>query len=186
MRIINDDHKPKLTDELVHYGVKGMKWGVRKKNESSSEPGNLPSVTKVTTSRGETITLSRDPAPPMTKFLAKYSKRNAEFAKNTLEFTVKDSKGKNIGYLHAFRKGDEIHAAWLGVNEDKQGQGYGSGIVKGMIEVGKTTGAKRISLEVPGNADNAKHIYEKMGFVADGPPKKIPVFGELQDMIYEY
>jgi hypothetical protein len=29
MRVFSEDNKPSL-DELLHYGVKGMKWGVRK------------------------------------------------------------------------------------------------------------------------------------------------------------
>lgn len=34
MRITNDDNKPSLEDAIAHYGVKGMKWGVRKKSST--------------------------------------------------------------------------------------------------------------------------------------------------------
>lgn len=29
-----------LEEALAHYGIKGMKWGVRRKNPSASEPGS--------------------------------------------------------------------------------------------------------------------------------------------------
>lgn len=33
--IVGQDEKPKLDDLIVHFGVKGMKWGVHKKDTSS-------------------------------------------------------------------------------------------------------------------------------------------------------
>lgn len=36
MKIVNDEEKPSL-EELRHTGVKGMKWGVRKKRSTTQE-----------------------------------------------------------------------------------------------------------------------------------------------------
>lgn len=35
MTIVNDQDKPNLDDALVHFGKKGMKWGVRKDDSKS-------------------------------------------------------------------------------------------------------------------------------------------------------
>lgn len=38
MRVTNDDQKPSLEDAIEHYGVKGMRWGVR---QGSKTPKGL-------------------------------------------------------------------------------------------------------------------------------------------------
>lgn len=52
--------KPGTPTELVHYGVKGMRWGVRNENESSSQSGNirkLPSSSEQRKARAKKIAI---------------------------------------------------------------------------------------------------------------------------------
>lgn len=51
-RIFNE--QPASLDELAHFGVKGMKWGVRKKTDSSSSNSNSASNTMPNSSTKQT------------------------------------------------------------------------------------------------------------------------------------
>jgi ribosomal protein S18 acetylase RimI-like enzyme len=63
---------------------------------------------------------------------------------------------------------DSLNIVWVGVSEKHEGHGYGTAAMKGAIQYAKQTGCRQVTLEVPGNSPNARHIYEKLGFKDTG------------------
>lgn len=183
-------------DFLTHNGVKGMKWGVVKKEDSLS--GWLASTTpelalKKKFSTGDAVAIYRDPPGKLVKFIARRSKKYAEDAQNLHSFTFKDKDGTKVGDAQFVREpGDSLYLVWLGIKPAHRGKGYASASMKGVVEYAKTNNIKQLRLEVPGNAPDARHIYSKLGFKFEGAEgkdyindPKDPVFGGLYNMTYD-
>lgn len=132
-----------------------MKWGIRK--------DRLTTRTK----NGETITLKEHPDSIVAKFLGKYLKSVAENIEKTAMFDIKDSNGKKVGDITLYKESeDSINVVWVSTKKSSRGKGYGTAVMETAIQIAKDTGAKQVTLEVPGISLDAKHIYEKLGFVA--------------------
>ena len=162
-----------LDKGLRHYGVKGMKWGIRNERLSMS------------TKSGDVISLSPTPSSRLASFLAKYSKRAAREQAKTANFDIKDPKGKTVGDLQLYRNSkDSMSITWITTKQETRGKGYGTAVMKSAINIAKDIGAKQVILEVPGNSPDAKHIYEKLGFKEVSSPNNDPgdVWGGLTNM----
>ena len=169
-------------DYISHHGVKGQKWGIRRyQNEDGSltpegierygktfKSGTNEHITlKGKTKSGQEITLDEVKEAKFTKWLA----RNFEYAyKNSLNspmFDVKDPNGKRIGDVQLFQESeDSVNIVWIGINESERGKGYASAALDASINECKKRGYKHMTLEVPGDSPDARHIYETRGFVA--------------------
>lgn len=166
---------------LRHYGVKGMKWGVRKSDSSEkstiksrySEARNRkmqPSFT-VTTKNGEKVTVSENtPTNVVSSFYSSLTKNNSKEMKNYSSFSISNSSGKKVADASFNKKGDELYLNWLGVKSSERGKGYGSAVFDAAVKHGEREGVKKLTLEVPGNAPDARHIYEKQGFKVTKEP----------------
>ena len=188
-----------LLTELEHYGVKGMKWGVRKDRSSGNQGSGvkdryrelrdapLKSLT-LKAKNGATVTLNESRKPFVTAAVgAALGKNITESLKSHSSFTISVG-GKKVGGAAFEKKGkDEIYLVWLGVNKKERGKGYGSAVFEAAVAYGKQEGAKRLTLEVPGNAPDARHIYEKNGFrvTKEDVNPNDPVWGGLSEMQYD-
>lgn len=143
---------------LAHYGVKGMKWGVRK-----DEPTVL--ATK-SLKNGNVLEMVRDPTPPIARALSiipAYRKA----LDNTVNITLKDKNGKSIGDATLFKESPtSMNMMWIGVKTSERGKGYASAAVEAAISFAKSQDMTKMTLEVPGNSPDARHIYEKYGFTS--------------------
>jgi len=156
-------------ESLKHFGTKGMKWGVRKEQEAKPIRGAVKEPIVRKTKNGDTLTLTPQPPGVINTGLAKLSKGWRERVDNGASLKITDESGKKIGTATFWFKGkDDIYLNWIQINKSARGNGYASEVLSAAAEHGKKTGRKRMVLEVPGNAPDARHIYEKMGFRPTG------------------
>lgn len=156
-------------EALEHFGVKGMKWGVRKERAK-----NLQDLTKGesitrTTKNGDEFTLTPKPTTTMDKTLAAVSTSYANKYGESAHMTITDKSGKKIGtanFWHDQKQKDAVYLNWITINKHARGNGYASAVLRAAEDHSRSMGKKRMLLEVPGNAPDARHIYEKMGFNA--------------------
>jgi ribosomal protein S18 acetylase RimI-like enzyme len=175
---------------LEHFGVKGMKWGVRKDRGSKGElkPLLSGSFTR-TTANGDVITLTAQQPNKLNKALAAVSKNYRKSYSNGSYLTISDNKGKKIGQVDFWRKSEkELYLNWIQIEKSSRGRGYATEILKAAEEKGSELGVEKMVLEVPGNAPDARHIYEKMGFEAtrELSSKDDPTWGGLTEMEYNF
>lgn len=191
--ILESDLNDNPVDSVQHFGVKGMKWGQRKSSKPAIEVKGLgPDKIVRTTKNGEELTITKDPPSSIVKFLAKVNPKIGENYNKGAFLTIKTSDGKKVGDAMVEKKGDdELNLVWLGIKSSARGRGYGSAVMDASIEFGKQSGLKKLTLEVPGNAPDARHIYEKRGFKVVKEPssaeaKLDSVWGGLTHMVYDF
>lgn len=188
-------------DYLAHYGVKGMKWGVRKDSpvrktksyvDRSKERYNKDRTrelrrVELTSKNGEKVVATEDRNPKFASFLTSISDKSYKDTLDNPSFSI-TADGTHVGESSLSKKDNgEINLVWLGVNPEHRGKGYASSVFDAAVEYGKSEGANKLTLEVPGNAPDARHIYEKRGFkvTKEADPseaKKDIVWGGLTHM----
>lgn len=175
---------------FAHFGVRGMKWGVRKDDSTKSKLTGLgPDEITRTTSAGDEITISKNPPGFIVKQIAKRSSKFVEHYNNGAYFIVKDKDGKKVGDAIVNKKNDdELYLNWISIKNSHRGKGYASATLQAAAEYGRQAGFKKMTLEVPANAPDARHIYEKMGFKVTNEvvdPKDV-MWGGLTSMEYDF
>lgn len=157
-------------EALAHFGVKGMKWGVRKERAQNLQPLVKEDITR-TTKNGDEFVLSPRTPTKIHKALAAASGNYAAKYNETAYLTIKDKDGKSIGSANFWHKDKEtVYLNWITVDKSARGRGYASAILKSAEDYSRDAGKKKMILEVPGNAPDARHIYEKMGFKVTKEP----------------
>jgi ribosomal protein S18 acetylase RimI-like enzyme len=176
-------------EALEHFGVKGMKWGVRKERARSLQDVTKGQVIERTTKNGDTFTVSSNPPNKLNRALATISKNYAEAYAKGANLTIRDKGGKKIGDAMFDQKDNgDLYLNWVSIEKSARGRGYATEVMKAAAEHGKAMGAKRMTLEVPGNAPDARHIYEKMGFTLTGVTMghRNDIWGGLTEMEYRF
>lgn len=143
--------------ELAHYGVKGMKWGVRKKYPTESY--------SITTKKGEKLTMERNKGNALLRGLGKISPKIREDQKKTYNYLLKNDKGKTVGNYQMYKKSSgEMNVTWGSTNKKYRGRGYMSAMVTQGEKIAKKYGATKITGEVVMNSPDMLHITDKMGY----------------------
>lgn len=146
-----------MNDCLIHHGVKGMKWGVRK---------SRPYDYTVKSKNGDTIGIRREDYGLLAKGIRRLSPKIAAEQDKTRMYNAYVN-GKKVGDIQLYKESDtSVNVVWLSVKSREQGKGYAQAILESSTGRAKAAGFKQMTLEVPGSSPDARHIYEKQGFKA--------------------
>lgn len=125
--------------ELAHYGVKGMKWGVRK-DRTSNHP-QLKAKTEdisVKLKNGDTLSLSGKPTSLMTKFMARVNPGRIEVYNGRELFKIRDKNNSLIGEMQLkMDSPTTLNVAWVGINNRHRGNGYATAAMRAAIDHAK-------------------------------------------------
>lgn len=87
-------------------------------------------------------------------------------------FLVAEKEGKVVGYGGILWVMDEGDITNIVVEESYRGQGLGSALTEALLSAGNAQGITSFTLEVRVSNQAAIHVYEKLGFVAEGVRKR--------------
>jgi RimJ/RimL family protein N-acetyltransferase len=169
------DHRgvTSVDDVLEHFGVKGMRWGVRNNKDAAGGGGSggsakVPKGDLVLTEKlksGEQISIYRKPPPALGRFISKFSESYKKDTEAFSMFGMHDKDGKKVGEAAFVRDSKtSLYLDWIGIKAAHRGKGYASSALRGVVKYAQDEGITKLRLEVPTNAPDARHIYEKLGF----------------------
>lgn len=148
-------------NELYHYGILGMKWGVRR---FQNKDGSLTNDGKKRYSIGNGLTLEERKLSKFANFLGKHIKSVREEQKKSTSYDIKVGK-KKVGDLDLYQESyDSININWIGINAKERGKHYASTVMHWVVKSSAEKGMSQLTLEVPTSSPDARHIYEKYGF----------------------
>jgi len=102
-------------------------------------------------------------------FIARFLRNFKRFRDKQDKFVSYDIElsGKSVGYIMINEDSkEEINFVMLHINPEFRGNHYATETLKSLLRWSKKLGYKTVTLEVPGSSPDARHIYEKLGFVA--------------------
>lgn len=160
------------TNELYHHGIKGQKWGIQNGPPYPLDDPNLPGkkLYKIDgySKNGVKVSMVQKPTSKMTAFIAKvFPSRKEQIMNDSFFDIVVDDQ--RVGQMFLFKESnDSLNVNWISIDNTNRGKGYAQASMKAVVDFAKKQGFKQMTLEVPGDSPDAKHIYEKLGFRDDG------------------
>ena len=96
---------------------------------------------------------------------------------------MRNNDGKKVGSIQLYKESpEELNVVWMDVTKSEQGKGTATTALKSVINDAAKKGFSKVTLEVPGDSPDAKHIYKKLGFKEKGSLSTDDVWGGLTEM----
>ena len=167
---------------IRHYGVKGMRWGVRRyqnKDGSLTEAGKRRAADanakssifgtaqpySIKTRSGESISVQplKPPSTARKIWDALMGTGNTEMGtRGDANYTLSDSSGNKIGQLSLISKSANVaYIDWITVDEKHRGKGYATDVLNDLIGKARDSGYSRIELNA---LKKPRPLYERLGF----------------------
>ena len=143
---------------LSHHGILGMKWGIRR---YQNEDGTLTAAGK---NRYGNVDVIRSKKTGDKLYMAE--RRRSKVEDTDINFDV-IRNGKKAGNVWLEDQGDNLYLNWIDTKKAERGKGYADSVMNYIVNYADKNDYKSMTLEVPGHSPDARHIYEKYGFVAD-------------------
>ena len=135
-----------------------------KRFSSSTLNENAEKVINITSN----LSLKKVKLPFIGKILGKLIKRIRESQKAYLSYEVYYNNVE-VGSIDLHEESEtELNIVWVEIKNKYSGRGYAQEVMNWVINFARNLGYKYLSLEVPGNSPNARHIYNKLGFKETG------------------
>ncbi len=96
-------------------------------------------------------------------YLSELENRGVSFC-----YVIRDSSGTIIGFCSFWRVLDEMHINNLAVTPSHRGTGVGTALMLEVLRQGARLGARRATLEVRRSNEEARKLYERLGFTVAG------------------
>lgn len=121
-------------------------------------------ITKITSD----LSLQEMTGPDFEKIISQYIERIRKDRKNFKCFWIL-ADSRKIGTLHIQTlSGKILDIHWIDIEKEHRGYKYATTVLLYIINQHSKKGYREFHLEVPGNAPDARHIYEKIGFRSTG------------------
>ena len=133
---------------------------------------------------GEVLSIKRF-SNLLIKILSKIFKGIRDMQTKKPAFDIYSNNSKIAELILNERSEEELNIIWIEVYPGNTGKGIAQSILSELIKFAKSQKYKYLTLEVPGNSPDAKHIYEKLGFKEDGiltTPEEDEIWGGLTKM----
>lgn len=96
-----------------------------------------------------------------------------EVTKNQFAYyLVAEHEDRIVAYCGVWIVMDDAHITNIAVHPDMRRQGIAADLLRGVMDMAKTLGAEKMSLEVRVSNDSAKELYRKYGFQDGGIRKQ--------------
>ena len=175
---------------LEHYGVKGMRWGVRKDRDAPKKTSFRDEIHKQTVGQARTSVVTKN-GDRLSVIKEKPSRLGAAIGKMTgtkppdfvSSMRIEDSSGKKVGSFQMWRVDkNTVQGEWLEIKKSEQGKGYSKAALQSLLsQAKKDPEIKRVIAQVPQDAEAAKHIYGSLGFKKTKTLGSTEMFGVIDE-----
>ena len=148
---------------LAHFGVLGMKWGVRKNRSTGDYSPGFGSSKTVKFKNGTKMTIDKQRTPLFGRLMAKMIPKIREDFKTQSSFKFNDSNGKTIGEMMVYKEGNKlVHSSTF--DKSPEGKAIAKAGLRAAEKLAKENGLKTVKADVWPGVDVPRDLYKEAGY----------------------